>query len=225
VSDSEEQILDGDSDLEFKESDGDDSGSEFQESDPSESDYAPSPRSKKSTRSLKFNSPSDDEVDESNGPLVLDAAMDDAEEEADVEAAIMASIMTGSEHVNGPTTGSAPTKNSTRGTAAALRALAAEKRLRQGHVIDDRNAEDLTSLASSDEESVPAKTKKKGKSGKSNTSVADTSEKEHMTLLEMRLMRREAKHALRIQQAPLKREEMILRRELGRKLTYVGPSS
>ena len=227
VSSDEEQILDGSSELEYNESN--ESDSEFLESDASESDDAYSRPLIRSTRSGKFNiSSDDDEEDESEGtgPMVLDAAMDDDEEEADLEAAIMASRVTASGHINGPTSDSGPSSKSSRITAAALRAFAAEKRLRQENSIDDRNAfsvVDLASFPSSDEEIAPTKGKSRAKKGtKSKVTPINTPDTKHMTLAEMRRARREAKIALRMQYAPLKHEEMLLRRELGRKLTYVS---
>lgn len=165
--------------------------------------------------------------------LIAGAAENDDEEAADLEAAIQASL-TQTPAGRGKT--GAPSNS--RAAMATLRALAAEKRTGTSQVVDDRRAwgsdeevESLSSELSSDDldSDEGAKKAKKGKTtatkkGKEKTkvvTVASTSKRTSMSLKEMRAIRRAEKEEARKMAAPVKHEELLLRKQLGRKLTHV----
>lgn len=186
TSSSGDELLDGDSELEFHESSSEDADSDFHasEDEASESDVPlvlnRSTRRRAVSSLDDMNEDDDEEMTSDEAPLALDAAMDDAEEQADVEAAIMASIITATQHLD-TGSGSGSGANSTRLTAASLRALAAEKRQRQGHIIDDMPADsDLTSL-SDDDNAAPSKSKNKKKAA-TKGKIASTSKPKKMTV-------------------------------------------
>src|SRR5258708_35370240 len=157
--------------------------------------------------------PSDsDHLDEDSTldtPLILGAAANDEEEAEDLEKAIRASL----KESIGPSAG----PSSSRLTAAALRLLAAERRMHNSNVVDDSDAWELGTkpdVSDTDDDGkgkAPKKRKGKGK-GAAGGKPRPMTAKEARRL---RAERRLEKHA------PHKREELRERKRRGRKLTRV----
>jgi hypothetical protein len=160
--------------------------------------------------------------------LIAGAAENDEEEAADLEAAIKASLA-----ISPSFTSKSGASSTSRGAMAALRARAAERRAGTSQVVDDRDAwhsveEVMSSELSSDELDSDGTNRKKnnrsvaGKGKAKAVTIASTDKKGSMSLEEMKAMRRSLKEEARKLLAPVREEEHILKRRLGRKLTYVG---
>lgn len=145
-----------------------------------------------------------------------------------MQAAIEMSLQTSSPDV----ASSSSKKLVSANPAAILRAAAAERRLglaKKGlNTVDDFGMEvddDSDHNRPSDSENeVPLSRKRKapskGKSTKKAVTIRKTSKK-HMTMPEMRLSRREERQRANAEKRESKKEEMALRKKLGRKLTAV----
>lgn len=160
--------------------------------------------------------------------LITGAAENDEEEAADLEAAIKASLT-----LSPSLTSNRRGPSNSRAVMAALRALAAEKRAGTSQVVDDRDAwpseeEGMSSELSSDElDSDDANRKKNNRSvarkGKSKgVTIASTDKKRSTSLEEMRAVRRSLQAEARRLMAPVREQELVMKRTLGRHLTYVG---
>lgn len=179
-----------------------------------------------------------DDVDGEDLALIAGAAENDDEEAEDLQAAIKASLSLTPSIASGRGKTGAPAAS--RATMAALRAAAAEKRAGTSQVVDDRDAwssdEDVEGLMESGDLSSDdldsdedGKKRKKGKAsakkkragkGKAVT-LNSTSKATSLSIKEMRAQRRAEKEEARRIAAPVKHEELKLRKELGRKLTHV----
>lgn len=163
--------------------------------------------------------------------LIAGAAENDEEEAADLEAAIEASLAITPPIASGRGKSGIPLTS--RAAAAALRALAAEKRAGTSQVVNDRDAwepleEAISSELSSDEldlDYTHSKKKNRSVAGKSKgktVSVASTDKNNFMSIEEMKALRRSMKEEARRVLAPVREEERKMKRRLGRKLTHVG---
>lgn len=174
-------------------------------------------------------------------PLIAGAAENDDDEAADLEDAIKASLKISSRTstpVAGPSGSRSKSVKETlksRASMAALRALAAEKRAQGGvKVVDDRGAWDSDGSLSeaeaidsdaldSDAEASTSKVKTKSKKTKvkAKINVANTTNPKHMTLLELKAMRKAAELERKIANAPVHKLERAMKAQLGRRLTPV----
>lgn len=176
----------------------------------------------------------EDELAGEDLALIAGAAENDDEEAADLEAAMKASLAITPSIASGRGKTGAP--QNSRASMAALRALAAEKRAGTSQKVDDSQAwgsdsEPEAELSSDNlddsEDSDAGKTKKgkaakKGKGKASSKAPAATGGKKYQTLAQMRAQRREEKLLAKIAAAPIKHEERLKKKELGRNLTHVS---
>ena len=141
-----------------------------------------------------------------------------------IEAAVGKSLRTArqeQERAAGLTTAGASSSKSRAPTnkAAALRAAAAEGRLSRTQKDD---SDDVLSISSSDDDDGDDESQdeplSKGK-GKQAIKPRNTSKPQHMTIAELRRMKREERRQARSGTA---KEEAQLRKQLGRKLTHVS---
>jgi DNA repair protein RAD16 len=156
----------------------------------------------------------------------LDMLEDDNE---DVDYKIMLDAAT-LESMQGPNIASSSSSRLTSANPAAiLRARAAEARIAAAqrgvdNAVDDSQMvvddSDLSSVPDSDAEVPLAKRKAPAGKGKKKVTVRDTPKK-GMTMKEMRAQRRKARLEAKLAKRENHLEEMALRKELGRKLTYV----
>jgi len=160
-------------------------------------------------------------IEESDGSGSEFVVSDESEAEAVMlDAAIRMSLET-----NRNTAGSSASKLLSPNPDAVLRAAAAERRLNRVNDVDDypMSNDDDASLSES-EDDVPLSQKGKGaKKSKKGVTVYDT-KKKHMTLAQMRKVKREERLQNNAERKALKAAERALRAELGRPLTYVSLS-
>ncbi|KAK7689056.1 hypothetical protein QCA50_007747 [Cerrena zonata] len=209
----EEEIVEDDGELEFDEDaeledpESDDSGSEFE--DPG-SEVIPD---------------SEEEFDLALARAKLRSGVEQAgidDDELMIDAAIQESLTTareGRDIAAGNTDANAGSSRlkGARNKAAALRASAAEHRLKHTDAQESDFEDESEAQLSSEEDEPLADRKGKGKAKtktktKKSAKVQDTSKPKMMTLKERRRLQREARNAH-------KKEETELRRKLGRKLT------
>jgi len=198
----DDEVLISEDELEYKEglSESDSSGSEFQMSEDYEQVVG---------------------VDESDDEFAkaLNGLDDEEAESVLISAAIKLSKETNKSTANGASSSKAPP--ATRSTAAALRAAAAERRLAVEQAMELSEEEFEQFDASGSEESEPL-SKGKGK-GKASTVKKTTVRKQSKatSLAERRAEKRAERQLIRLAANSTKKEEMELRRKLGRKLSHV----
>ncbi|KAJ7499427.1 SNF2 family N-terminal domain-containing protein [Mycena latifolia] len=200
--------LDFDEVAEFEESD--DSGSEFVDSD---LDDSMPPRGVRRRSELLDSDLDIEDIDDDD--IMVDAAINLSLQGPGVASSSSSRLVSTNPH-------------------ALLRARAAEARLAAAQrgvddAVDDSQMDvdpsDLSSVPDSDEDGQLSQAKPSAGKGKGKKKVTVRSTPKKMTLREMREQRREARLRANLAKRENHLEEMALRKELGRKLTYAEKST